>query len=83
MPENVEENAEENVAEISKNAQFRAIQPSTSILSFVEENVCNILFNFKWNFRKEWYPVTGICIRCQWFVLFAKTSDNKQFRLKE
>ncbi|XP_078158949.1 P-loop containing nucleoside triphosphate hydrolases superfamily protein isoform X2 [Carex rostrata] len=37
--ENVEENAEENVAEISKNAQFRAIQPSTSILSFVEENL--------------------------------------------
>lgn len=25
--------------EISKNAQFRAIQPSPSILSFVEENV--------------------------------------------
>lgn len=60
MLENVEENAEENVAEISKNAQFRAIQPSTSILSFVEENVCNLLYNFKRKFRKKWSPVTGI-----------------------
>ncbi|KAF3340554.1 GTP-binding protein EngB [Carex littledalei] len=39
LKENVQENAEENVAEISKNAQFRAIQPNTSILSFVEENL--------------------------------------------
>lgn len=33
------ENDVEEKAEISKNAQFRAIQPSPSILSYVEDNV--------------------------------------------
>lgn len=33
------ESDENKDVEISKNAQFRAIQPSPSILSFVEENV--------------------------------------------
>jgi len=34
--------SEEKDSEISKNAQFRAIQPSPSILSFVEDNVYDI-----------------------------------------
>lgn len=41
FPENAKEkkkDMEKNV-EMSKNAQFRAIQPSPSILSFVEDNV--------------------------------------------
>lgn len=33
------ENVAETKTEMSKNAQFRAIQPSPSILSFVEDNV--------------------------------------------
>lgn len=32
-------NDKEKTVEMSKNAQFRAIQPSQSILSYVEENV--------------------------------------------
>lgn len=42
FPDNSEENqdsVEKNDAEMSKNAQFRAIRPSPSILSFVEDNV--------------------------------------------
>ncbi|KAJ4752628.1 P-loop containing nucleoside triphosphate hydrolases superfamily protein [Rhynchospora pubera] len=35
----LDENVEEKVVEMSKNAQFRAIQPSSSILSFVEDNL--------------------------------------------
>ncbi|KAJ4818231.1 P-loop containing nucleoside triphosphate hydrolases superfamily protein [Rhynchospora pubera] len=34
-----DENVEEKVVEMSKNAQFRAIQPSSSILSFVDDNL--------------------------------------------
>jgi isopentenyl phosphate kinase len=53
----VPENVEEKVVEMSKNAQFRAIQPSSSILSFVEDNVCNMLHNIKREFHKEQSPV--------------------------
>lgn len=41
---------------MSKNAQFRAIQPSPSILSFVEENV--ILFHFLFMFEyRNYMPI--------------------------
>lgn len=41
IPEKTKEkkNESEDSVEMSKNAQFRAIQPSPSILSFVEDNV--------------------------------------------
>lgn len=41
LPEKIKEkkNELEDSVEMSKNAQFRAIQPSPSILSFVEDNV--------------------------------------------
>lgn len=39
-----EEEAEK--VELSKNAQFRAIKPSSSILTFVEDNVISLLFLF-------------------------------------
>lgn len=37
--EKQEDSAKEKTVELSKNAQFRAIRPSTSILSFVEDNL--------------------------------------------
>ena len=37
--EQKEDSDTEEDTELSKNAQFRAIQPSPSIISFVEENV--------------------------------------------
>lgn len=38
--------AENTGVEMSKNAQFRAIRPSPSILSFVEDNVTSVLCKY-------------------------------------
>ena len=46
---NTEASTEQKVEksiEVSRNAQFRAIQPSPAILSFVEDNVLIILVSF-------------------------------------
>lgn len=40
--EKQEESANDKTVELSKNAQFRAIRPSPSILSFVEDNVITL-----------------------------------------
>jgi len=54
-----EKKKEEEQVELSKNAQFRAIKPSPSILSFVEDNVrCSLI----WDHFSSLFSVVDILI---------------------
>lgn len=63
------EDAEKNESvEMSKNAQFRAIKPSPSVLSFVEDNVMSLRKAFSILAARSY--ISYLYVVCSFFFLF-------------